>query len=332
VIATPRLVDAWMKKVPKGRVTTINEIRAALAEDHGADIACPITTGIFAAIAAHVAQENRAAGKKIVTPYWRTLRAGGAVNPKYPGGIEAQKKLLEAEGLKVLVKGQKAKVIDFKAGFTPSAASRMDPWKSSSNPMPKRPAAWPLDSIAKLIREKSRAVLGFATGQTPLPLYRELCRLHREEKLDFDRVTSFNLDEYVGLNPAHPASFRTYMWTHLFGQINIVPEHVHIPDGLAPNIPISCEKYEDEIQAAGGIDLQILGIGTDGHIGFNEPSSSLASRTRIKTLTARTRRDNAGAFAARIKCLPMSSPWDWRRSWNAGRASCWLSALPRRRP
>jgi len=115
VIATPRLVDAWMKKVPKGRVTTINEIRAALAEDHGADIACPITTGIFAAIAAHVAQENRAAGKKIVTPYWRTLRAGGAVNPKYPGGIEAQKKLLEAEGLKVLVKGQKAKVIDFKA-------------------------------------------------------------------------------------------------------------------------------------------------------------------------------------------------------------------------
>jgi len=158
--------------------------------------------------------------------------------------------------------------------------------------------------IAKLIREKSRAVLGFATGQTPLPLYRELCRLHREEKLDFDRVTSFNLDEYVGLNPAHPASFRTYMWTHLFGQINIVPEHVHIPDGLAPNIPISCEKYEDEIQAAGGIDLQILGIGTDGHIGFNEPTSSLVSRTRIKTLTARTRRDNAGAFGGEDKVPP----------------------------
>jgi len=155
--------------------------------------------------------------------------------------------------------------------------------------------------VARLIRDKSRAVLGFATGQTPLPLYEELCRMHREEKLDFDRITSFNLDEYVGLDPAHPGSYRTYMWTHLFGRINIDPGRVHIPDGLAPDIPLYCEKYEDEIRAAGGIDLQVLGIGTDGHIGFNEPSSSLVSRTRIKTLTVETRRDNARLFGGEKK-------------------------------
>ena len=107
VIATPRLVDALMKKVPRGKVTTINEIRAALAKDHGAEIACPITTGIFASIAAHVAEEERGLRHPKSTPYWRTLKAGGEINPKYPGGVEAQKKLLQAEGHVVATRGKK---------------------------------------------------------------------------------------------------------------------------------------------------------------------------------------------------------------------------------
>lgn len=150
--------------------------------------------------------------------------------------------------------------------------------------------------LARRLREKPDAVLGLATGSTPLLLYRELARLHREEHLDFSGVTTFNLDEYVGLSADDPHSYHGYMWENLFRHINIRPEAVHIPDGLAEDIPASCARYEDAIRDAGGIDVQVLGIGTDGHLGFNEPSSSLASRTRIKTLTARTRKDNARFF------------------------------------
>lgn len=152
--------------------------------------------------------------------------------------------------------------------------------------------------IASLIRRKPSAVLGLATGSTPLPLYRELIRLHREEDLDFSSVRTFNLDEYLGLAPDHPASYRHFMRENLFQYINVPEANIHIPDGLASDVPRTCRLYEEEIAAAGGIDLQILGIGGDGHIGFNEPSSSLASRTRIKTLTARTRGDNARFFAS----------------------------------
>jgi glucosamine-6-phosphate deaminase len=168
---------------------------------------------------------------------------------------------------------------------------------------PDRSAAVRLASriIAGLVREKPHAVLGFATGQTPLPLYAELVHMHHEEGLDFEKTTSFNLDEYVGLDPTHPESYHSYMRANLFGRINIAPERVHIPDGQAGDIPRLCERYEDEIRSAGGIDLQILGIGTDGHIGFNEPTSSLASRTRIKTLTVRTRLDNAVFFGGEDK-------------------------------
>jgi alkylated DNA nucleotide flippase Atl1 len=113
VIATPKLVDKLMKHVPRGKVTTINEIRDALAKEHGAEIACPITTGIFASIAAHVAEEERAKRKKGATPYWRTLKAGGEINPKYPGGVEAQKKLLLAEGHSVAARGKKTLVKDW---------------------------------------------------------------------------------------------------------------------------------------------------------------------------------------------------------------------------
>ncbi len=152
--------------------------------------------------------------------------------------------------------------------------------------------------IARLVREKPRAVLGLATGSTPRALYRELVRMHREQGLDFRGVTTFNLDEYVGLSPEHPASYHAFMREHFFAQVNIAAERIHIPDGLTRDVPVFCRSYEDAIHAAGGIDLQVLGIGTDGHIGFNEPSSSLASRTRIKTLTAQTRRDNARFFAS----------------------------------
>ena len=150
--------------------------------------------------------------------------------------------------------------------------------------------------VARTVREKPHAVLGFATGNTPLPLYKELARLHREKGLDFSSVVAFNLDEYIGLPTDHPASFHHYMRRNLFEHLNIRPEHIHLPDGQAVDIPASCRKYESEIRSAGGIDVQILGIGTNGHIGFNEPSSSLASRTRIKTLTPQTRLDNAGEF------------------------------------
>jgi glucosamine-6-phosphate deaminase len=116
--------------------------------------------------------------------------------------------------------------------------------------------------------------------------------------LDWSRVTTFNLDEYIGLPREHPQSYHSFMWENLFRHVNISPRNVHIPDGGAADIPAFCAAYENRIRSAGGIDLQVLGIGSDGHIGFNEPSSSLASRTRIKTLTPQTRRDNARFFGS----------------------------------
>ncbi|MCU0771704.1 MAG: glucosamine-6-phosphate deaminase [Verrucomicrobia bacterium] len=148
--------------------------------------------------------------------------------------------------------------------------------------------------IARLLREQPNAVLGLATGSTPVLLYRELIAL----KLDWRKVTTFNLDEYVGLPPEHPQSYHSFMWENLFRHINISKQNIHIPDGNTKDIPKFCAKYENQIQAAGGVDLQVLGIGTDGHIGFNEPTSSLASRTRIKTLTPQTRKDNARFFGS----------------------------------
>ncbi len=149
---------------------------------------------------------------------------------------------------------------------------------------------------AALVREKPHAVLGFATGQTPLEMYGILVEMHRTEGLDFGQVTAFNLDEYAGLDPAHPGSYHSYMRENLFRHINIRANRVYIPDGLAADVPACCASYEERIHAAGGIDIQVLGLGTDGHLGFNEPTSSLASRTRIKTLTGQTRRDNAALF------------------------------------
>src|SRR5210317_1941568 len=115
--------------------------------------------------------------------------------------------------------------------------------------------------VARLVREKPDAVLGLATGSTPLRLYRELVRMHEEEGLDFSRVTTFNLDEYAGLDKDHPQSYHAFMWKELFSRINVDARRVHIPDGMADDIPASCAAYERAIAAAGGIDLQVLGIG-----------------------------------------------------------------------
>jgi len=150
--------------------------------------------------------------------------------------------------------------------------------------------------IADVIHRKPKCVLGLATGSTPLSTYKELIRLHRQEGLDFSRVTTFNLDEYVGLPPEHDQSYHYFMWQHFFKQTNVNSKNVHVPDGMAKDIPAFCRWYEEQIAKAGGIDLQLLGIGSNGHIAFNEPGSSLGSRTRVKTLDERTRADNARFF------------------------------------
>jgi glucosamine-6-phosphate deaminase len=151
--------------------------------------------------------------------------------------------------------------------------------------------------IARAIRGKPDLRLGLATGDTQKGMYRELVRMHREEHLDFSRVVTFNLDEYIGLPAGHPQSFRAAMHKSLFDHVNITDSQIHIPDGSPrDNFDQACNQYEEEIRRAGGIDLQIVGIGKDGHIGFNEPTSSLASRTRPKTLTHQTIEDNRHNF------------------------------------
>lgn len=154
--------------------------------------------------------------------------------------------------------------------------------------------------IADLIGIRSKSgkptVLGLATGSTPLPLYAELVRLRREQGLSFRSVITFNLDEYEGLGPTHPQSYRAFMEEHLFRHLDIPAANIHIPDGLTQDASRNCAAYEDAIRAAGGIDLQILGIGRTGHIGFNEPPSSVDCRTRRVHLDEVTRRDNSVFF------------------------------------
>ncbi len=150
--------------------------------------------------------------------------------------------------------------------------------------------------VAHELNAKPNAVLGLATGGTPLALYRELVQMHREEGLDFSQVTTFNLDEYVGLDRNHPQSYHHFMHDNLFRHINVAPQNIHIPSGTTHNYEAFCKWYEDQIESAGGIDLQVLGIGSDGHVAFNEPGSSLGSRTRIKTLAQQTIQDNARFF------------------------------------
>ncbi len=156
--------------------------------------------------------------------------------------------------------------------------------------------------IAELIRARQRegrqVVLGLATGSTPLNLYGELVRLHREEGLSFANVVTFNLDEYHGLPPEHPQSYRHFMRVHLFDHIDVPAAAIHLPSGRVPldQVDAHGREYEEKIRTAGGIDFQVLGIGRTGHIGFNEPGSARRSRTRLVTLDPLTRRDAAGDF------------------------------------
>jgi glucosamine-6-phosphate deaminase len=151
--------------------------------------------------------------------------------------------------------------------------------------------------IADALRANPQLVLGLATGRTMERLYAMLVDMHREEHLDFSRAQTFNLDEYVGLAPSDPDSYRTYMEHHLFSHINIHPGSTFLPDGSAEDLELECEHYEQRIKACGGIDLQLLGIGSSGHIGFNEPLSAMRSRTRCKALTPATIAQNAPLFS-----------------------------------
>lgn len=160
------------------------------------------------------------------------------------------------------------------------------------------------DAIVALIDTKPDAVLGLATGSSPLGVYDELAARHRAGEVSFAGASAFLLDEYVGLAADHPQGYRNVIQRELVDKVDLDPARVHGPDGLASDIPLACARYEQAIVDAGGVDVQLLGIGTDGHIAFNEPGSSLASKTRIKTLTAQTRRDNARFFDDDIEQVP----------------------------
>ncbi len=160
------------------------------------------------------------------------------------------------------------------------------------------------DAVEAVVRSGPGAVLGLATGSSPLKVYDELVRRHVQEGLSFAGVRAFMLDEYVGLPVDHPQRYRNVIETEIASRVDFAPGAVQGPDGNAEDLVAACAAYEESIAGAGGVDLQILGIGTDGHIAFNEPGSSLASRTRIKTLTAQTREDNARFFGDDVDRVP----------------------------
>lgn len=157
--------------------------------------------------------------------------------------------------------------------------------------------------VARDLGANPHLVLGLATGRTMERVYQRLVLKHKEQKLDFSLCSTFNLDEYVGLSSSDPNSYRHYMEHHLFRHVNIDPRNTHLPNGVAENLDKECELYEKAIQRFGGIDLQLLGIGKAGHIGFNEPLSALRSRTRVKALTPVTLEQNAAMFGG-IERMP----------------------------
>ncbi|MFH2115844.1 MAG: glucosamine-6-phosphate deaminase [Spirochaetota bacterium] len=154
---------------------------------------------------------------------------------------------------------------------------------------------------------KRNFVLGLPTGSSPVGMYRRLAALHKDGKLGFDRVTTFNMDEYVGLPENHPQSYHSFMREHLFRHVDIDPNNINIPNGNAPDLEAECVRYERAIDAAGGVDLFIGGVGDDGHIAFNEPGSSLNSRTRIKTLTKDTKLANSRFFGGDPSSVPSTA-------------------------
>lgn len=159
-----------------------------------------------------------------------------------------------------------------------------------------------IDSFAPTIDRPF--VLGLPTGSTPLLLYKKLIELHQIGEISFRHIVTFNMDEYVGLPTDHPESYRSFMYRHLFGHVDIPDHQIHIPDGNTIDVDAECQQYEAKIQAWGGIELFLGGVGEDGHIAFNEPGSSLRSRTRIKTLAYRTRLANARFFDNDVTQVP----------------------------
>ena len=173
-------------------------------------------------------------------------------------------------------------------------------------------AKWAARYIVEQIRHKAKYtaspfVLGLPTGSTPLETYKELIRLYKSGAVSFRNVVTFNMDEYVGLPEEHPESYHSFMWNNFFSQIDIRPENVNIPNGNAEDLTKECADYEARIAEAGGIDLFLGGVGQDGHIAFNEPFSSLVSRTRIKTLTQDTIQANSRFFAGNINQVPKTA-------------------------
>ena len=158
--------------------------------------------------------------------------------------------------------------------------------------------------VARALAANPRLVLGLPTGRTPIPLYDELARLHGAGRADFSRATTFNLDEFLGLDGRDPRSYRAFMERHLFDRVDLAPHRIHFLNGAARDVAAECDRYERAIRRAGGIDLQILGLGTNGHIGFNEPARALAARTHCARLRPATRRGNAALFGNRLRAVP----------------------------
>lgn len=150
--------------------------------------------------------------------------------------------------------------------------------------------------VARALAERPALILGLPTGRTPIATYAQLRRLHAAGEADFSRASTFNLDEFAGVLPSHPGSFRSFMERHLFAGVNVPPAQIHFLNGAAADLDAECEGYEAAVDAAGGIDLLLLGIGANGHIGFNEPGEELTARTHRVRLADSTRRDNAALF------------------------------------
>lgn len=174
-------------------------------------------------------------------------------------------------------------------------------------------STWAANYVARRINEHARKgtgrsfVLGLPTGSSPIGMYQRLIELYQAGKVSFRNVVTFNMDEYVGLPEDHPQSYHSFMWSNFFSHIDIQRENVHILDGNAPDLEAECAAYEDAIAAAGGIDLFVGGVGADGHIAFNEPGSSLSSRTRVKTLTRDTKLMNARFFGGNPDAVPSTA-------------------------
>ena len=173
-------------------------------------------------------------------------------------------------------------------------------------------ANWVSEYIAQKInsfttKNKEHFVIGLPTGSSPIPIYKKLIDLYRSGQISFENVVTFNMDEYVGIPQDHPESYHTYMWKHLFSHVNIQRENVNFLDGNADDLTVECARYEEKIKEVGGIDLFLAGIGEDGHIAFNEPGSSLSSRTRDKNLNYDTIVANSRFFDNDVNKVPKSA-------------------------